>query len=107
METVTKRIVEMSLDEILARLREKYDEQRQMDRAIEDAKVGVMKDGGEQYIRYMAVNDDKTRDTHAAASGNIYAIDDPEYRNLLHEYGRRCEARRLSLIEKEAEGLPL
>jgi len=37
METVTKRIVEMSLDEILARLREKYDEQRQMDRAIEDA----------------------------------------------------------------------
>ena len=56
------------------------------------------------YLKYIAVNDSVTRDSHRALNGKIYAIDNPIWRTIYPPNGFNCRCRTRALTESQARG---
>jgi SPP1 gp7 family putative phage head morphogenesis protein len=54
------------------------------------------------YLMWDAINDDRTRPTHAAMDGHIAAIDDPVWQQWHPPAGHGCRCTRIALTEPQA-----
>lgn len=57
------------------------------------------------YLMYSAINDSRTRPTHAAMDGYIAPVDDPVWDNWYAPNGYRCRCSMISLSQSQAENM--